>query len=144
MSFFAQYPAISSGTTTNASVGPNGSTAPTSSTEIGGVNGSGNLTPVSVDNSGNVNVNVIASPLPTGAATAAKQDVGNASLSSLDAKIASSDVSEDYDYRAFSYVGATQKIDTIVYKTGGSGGTTVATQTFGYDGSDRLTSIAKT
>lgn len=43
---------------TNPSVGPTGSTAPTSATEIGGVN-AGNLVPVSVDGSGNVNVNVI-------------------------------------------------------------------------------------
>lgn len=59
-------------------------------------------------------------------------------------KTASSDVTSAFDYRSFSYVGITQKIDTIVYKSGGSGGTTVATQTFGYDGSDRLTSITTT
>lgn len=67
-----------------------------------------------------------------------------ATQSAFSAKSSSADVHEAYDYRAFTYVSTTQKIDTIVYKTGGSGGTTVATQTFGYDGSDRLTSITKT
>ncbi len=76
------------------------------------------------------NVTVIASALPSGAAKESKQ--------------APSDIVVNYDYRAISYVGVTQKIDTIIYKTGGSGGSTVATQTFGYDGSDRLTSITTT
>lgn len=76
-------------------------------------------------------------PLPSGAAT-------EATLSAFSDKSSSADVVEAYDYRSIAYVGATQKIDTITYKTGGSGGTTVATQTFGYDGSDRLTSITKT
>ena len=39
-----------------------------------------------------------------------------------------------YDYQEISYVGSTNNIDTIVYKTGGSGGTTVATQTLTYVG----------
>lgn len=210
--FYAQYPESASAGA-NASVGVNGATAPTSSTEIAGVNNSGNLTPVSVDNAGNVNVNTtglptslgqktmanstsiaIASDQTAGAlASSALQTSGNSSLSSIDgktpalgqavmassspvviasnqtaipvtaaslplpsgaateatlssfsAKSSSSDVHEAYDYRAFTYVGATQKIATITYKTGGSGGSTVATQTFGYDGSDRLTSITKT
>lgn len=93
--------------------------------------------PLSMDGSGNLKVSVQDSSLPTGAAT-------EATLSAFSNKSASSDVSEDYDYRAFTYIGSTQKIDTITYKSGGSGGTTVATQTFGYDGSDRLTSITKT
>lgn len=41
----------------NASVGSTGTTAPTSATEVGGVNPSGNLTPLSVDSSGFLNVN---------------------------------------------------------------------------------------
>jgi hypothetical protein len=69
-----KYPAASaSGGGSNASVGTNGTTAPTSSTEVAGVNGSGNLTPISVDNSGNQNVNVLSTVLPTGAATSANQ-----------------------------------------------------------------------
>jgi hypothetical protein len=189
-SFSAVYPAGTGGSTTNPSVGPNGVTAPDESTQIAGVNGSGNLTPVSVDSSGNVNVNIvagIASPLPVAdsaaeaslssintktpslgqAVMAASSPVVIASnqsavpisaaslplpsgaatestLSSFSTKSASSDIHVAYDYRVFTYVGSTQNIDTIVYKTGGSGGTTVATQTFGYDGSNRLTSITTT
>ena len=142
-----------------------------------------------VNGSGELLVAISSTPLPSGAATAAKQDIGNTSLASIDSKVAtettlnslngkvtavdtgavvisssalpsgastsanqtasanktgSSDVTVAYDYRSISYISTTQKIDTIVYKTGGSGGTTVATQTFGYDGSDRLTSITKT
>lgn len=43
----------------NASVGPVGSTAPGSATEVGGVDPSGNLVPVSTDSTGAINVNVI-------------------------------------------------------------------------------------
>lgn len=84
-----------------------------------------------------VPVSMASAPLPTGAAT-------EATLSSFSDKSGSADVVEAYDYRSISYVGATERIDTIVYKSGGAGGTTVATQTFGYDGSNRLTSITKT
>lgn len=58
MSFFAQYPAVSGGGGSNASVGPNGSTAPTSSTEVAGINPSGNLQPLQTDSSGNLLVNI--------------------------------------------------------------------------------------
>lgn len=74
------------GSGSNASVGQNGTTAPTSSTEIAGINPSGNLQPVSVDASGNVNVNTVSSTLPTGAATSALQTTGNTSLASIDTK----------------------------------------------------------
>ena len=77
-----------------------------------------------------VPVSLSSAPLPSGAALASKQ--------------ATSDINVSYDYRSYAYVGATQKVDTITYKTGGSGGTTVALQTFGYDGSDRVTSITTT
>lgn len=52
-------------------------------------------------------------------------------------------VDEPHDYRSITYVGATTKIATVVYKLGGAAGTTVATLTLGYDGSDRLTSVEK-
>jgi hypothetical protein len=79
--FFAQYPPINGGTTTNPSVGINGAVAPTSSTEVGGINPSGNLQPLQTDASGNLLVSLVAEPgapvhvivdssaLPTGAAT---------------------------------------------------------------------------
>lgn len=64
MPFFIRYPA--SAASINLSVGPNGSPIPTSSTEIGGKNGSGNLTPVSVNAAGAVNV-VVDSTTPVDA-----------------------------------------------------------------------------
>lgn len=51
-------------------------------------------------------------------------------------KTASSPVTVPFDERVISYVGATQRIDTVIYKLAG---VTVATQTLNYDGSDRLT-----
>lgn len=47
-----------------------------------------------------------------------------------------------YDYISLSYTGS--NLTGVVYKTGGSGGTTVATLTLGYDGSDNLISVART
>lgn len=82
----------------NASVGLNGSTAPTSSTEVAGVNPTGNLQPLKTDAAGNLLVNLNAetgaplhvivdsSALPTGASTSALQTTGNTSLSSIDTK----------------------------------------------------------
>lgn len=46
-----------------------------------------------------------------------------------------------HDYLSLSYTGS--NLTGIIYKTGGSGGTTVATLTLGYDGSDNLTSVTK-
>lgn len=73
------YPPAGGGS--NASVGTNGATAPTSSTEIGGINPSGNLTGVKVDANGYLittsdpaiveHVIVDSSALPLGAATEA-------------------------------------------------------------------------
>ena len=53
------------------------------------------------------------------------------------------------DYQAFTYYGSTNNVQTQVFKSGGSGGTTVATLTFAYAGGgassdDRVTSITKT
>jgi hypothetical protein len=47
----------------------------------------------------------------------------------------------DHDYIALSYTGS--NLTGVVYKTGGSGGTTVATLTLAYDGSNNLTSVTK-
>ena len=52
----------------------------------------------------------------------------------------------EYDYLDITYVAsgdATGEIETVVYKTGGSGGTTVATLTLGYTAAN-LTSVTKT
>lgn len=53
----------------------------------------------------------------------------------------------NYDYIALTYVtvgNGIGKIETVTYKTGGSGGTTVAVLTLGYDSSNRLSSVART
>lgn len=47
----------------------------------------------------------------------------------------------EHDYIALSYTGS--NLTGVVYKTGGSNGTTVATLTLTYDGSNNLTSITK-
>lgn len=47
-----------------------------------------------------------------------------------------------HDYIALSYTGS--NLTGVVYKDGGVSGTTVATLTLGYDGSNNLTSVAKT
>lgn len=206
MSQFFKYPPVSI-TATNPSVGLNGQPATTSSTLVAGIDPGGDQTPLSVDGTGALNVNVI-SPAPatnyaleTGGhlesidtkldaqATAALQTAGNASLASIDtkltaplsvtgpltdtqlraspvpisatalplptgaatettlaafsAKTAAALVPEKFDYQDIMYVGATTDIDTVVYKLGGSGGTTVATLTMGYDGSSRLTSVTR-
>lgn len=97
MSFYSQYPAVSGGGL-NPSVGPNGVTAPTNSTEVGGINPSGNLQPLQTDAAGNLLVNLNAeagaplhvivdsSALPTGASTSALQTTGNTSLADIDSK----------------------------------------------------------
>lgn len=49
-----------------------------------------------------------------------------------------------YDYIDMTYVAAGNgagEIETVTYKTGGSGGTTQATLTLGYDSSDRLSTV---
>lgn len=47
----------------------------------------------------------------------------------------------EHDYISLSYTGS--NLTGVVYKTGGSGGTTVATLTLVYDGSNNLTSVTK-
>lgn len=46
-----------------------------------------------------------------------------------------------HDYISLGYTGS--NLTSVVYKTGGSGGTTVATLTLAYDGSSNLTSVTK-
>ena len=66
------------------STGPNGQVAPIYSTEVGGIGPDGNLHPLSTDNNGDLNVNVVSSVLPTNAA----QESGG-HLASLDTKLPS-------------------------------------------------------
>lgn len=53
-------------------------------------------------------------------------------------------VTDPYDYVSVGNFTANDDPQTIIYKTGGAGGTTVATLTLVYDGSNRLTSVTKT
>lgn len=46
-----------------------------------------------------------------------------------------------HDYIGWGYTG--YNMTSVVYKTGGSGGTTVATLTLTYDSNDNLTSVTK-
>lgn len=85
--FYSQYPPISGGASANPSVGPNGTTAPTSSTEVAGINPSGNLQPLQTNAAGSLittpdpagvqHVIVDSSVLPAGAATSAIQTNGS-------------------------------------------------------------------
>lgn len=69
-------------------------------------------------------------------ATGAKQDTGNNYLADLVGLEIPA-----HDYLSLSYTGS--NLTGVVYKTGGASGTTVATLTLGYDGSNNLTSVTK-
>ena len=53
----------------------------------------------------------------------------------------------EYDYIALTYVAAGDgagEIETVVYRSGGSGGTIVATLTLAYNAANEISSITKT
>lgn len=143
------YPSAAS---SNASVGPTGTTAPTSATEIAGVN-AGNLVPISVDSTGAINVNIASEPgapfhvivdssaLPTGASTSANQTTANTALNALNARTAGSLTPVAYDEVDLTYVpsgnGAGQ-VATATYKLASA---TVKTLTLTYDSSNRLSTV---
>lgn len=66
--------------------------------------------------------------------------IANGYIAVFDA-IANSLVPAAYDYVSLSYTG--NDLTGVVFKTGGSGGTTVATLTLAYTGSN-LTSVTRT
>jgi hypothetical protein len=53
-------------------------------------------------------------------------------------------VDRPYDYTAFSNPDGAGNYQTIVFKIGGSGGTTQRTLTLAFDGNSNITSIART
>ena len=56
-------------------------------------------------------------------------------------------VPASYNYIALTYVAAGNglgEVETAIYKTGGSGGTTVATLTLTYDSSNRVATVTRT
>lgn len=72
-----------------------------------------------------------------------------AAVAALQTTVNSGLVVPQHDYEEFSYVGSTNNVDTVTYKTGGSGGTIVATETFTYVGSgasddDNIASVTLT
>ena len=81
-----------------------------------------------------VPVSAASLPLPTGAAT-------EATLSAFSTKSQAGLVPEAFDEQVITYVGATDRINTVVYKLAT---VTVATLTMSYDGSDRLSGVVKT
>lgn len=67
-------------------------------------------------------------------------------LTSLDDRVAASLVPEAHDHITISYVTSGNgigEIETVVYRTGGAGGTIVATLTLAYDANDNLSSVTK-
>ncbi len=68
--------------------GTPGDPVPGSAAYVAGIDGNGDLQGIKVDTAGELQVDVLSSTLPAGAATAARQDTGNASLASIDGKIA--------------------------------------------------------
>lgn len=134
------YPPINA-TTSSPSTGPNDAPIPTDSTLIGGENPTGILKPIQVTADGEIIVG--SSVLPTGAATEAKQD---AEIALLTARLPGSFTNVAYDYCDITYVtvgNGIGQIQTVVYKTGGSGGSTVATLTLSYDANDKLSSVTR-
>jgi len=71
----------------NPSIGVNNAVAPLSSTQVGGIDGTGDLQALTVDASNYLNVNVQTSALPTGASTAANQATMISDLSAINGKL---------------------------------------------------------
>lgn len=127
--FYARYP---TSTSTNPSIGTNGAPAPTSSTEVAGINPSGNLQPLQTDASGNLNVN--SATLAPGAATAANQVI---ELSRLSGSL----VPAAFDNITLTYVVSGNGIGQIQTATYKLGATTVKTLTLTYDASNNLVTV---
>ena len=70
-----------------------------------------------------------------------------ADISLLEDRLAGSLTPDTFDYIELTYVtvgNGIGEIETVVYKTGGAGGTTVATLTLAYDANDRLSTTTRT
>lgn len=86
--------------------------------------------------------NIGSSALPTGAATAAKQDTQTTILQGIAGFTVTG-----YDYIALTYVAAGNgagEIETATFKSGGAGGTTIATLTLTYNASNEIATVTKT
>lgn len=93
---------------------------------------------VSANQSGTWDINNISGTvsLPTGAATSANQTTTNNHLAALNSLTPT-----QYDYINCTYTSG--NLTGVVYKSGGSGGTTVSTLTLTYDVNNNLTSVTK-
>jgi hypothetical protein len=93
---------------------------------------------VSANQSGTWDINNISGTvsLPTGAATSANQTTTNNHLAALNSLTPT-----QYDYINCTYTSG--NLTGVVYKSGGSGGTTVSTLTLTYDVNNNLTSVNK-
>jgi hypothetical protein len=121
-------------TSANPAVGPDGVTRVPLN-----VNSDGELK-VNVEASVNADLASIENKLDTiiGIETPQAADVAN--INTNTASIAGLQI-PPYNYVSCSYTGS--NLTGVVYKTGGSSGTTVATLTLTYDGSNNLTSVTK-
>lgn len=93
-----------------------------------------------------VPVSAAALPLPSGAATETTLAAVQTAVDALNARVAGSLVPEEFDYQDITYVpsgNGAGEIETVVYKTGGSGGTTVATLQLAYNGDNKLSSVTR-
>jgi len=127
------------GTLAEQAIGQPGSPAPADVKVAGGVDGSGNARALHTDTSGDLQVDILTSALPTGAAT-------EATLLALSGKSAAALVPSSHDYIAQTYItsgNGTGQLGTVTFKSGGAAGTTVALLTLTYDASDRLISVEK-
>lgn len=120
-------------TSVNPSVGTNGSPAPLSSTEVSGINPTGNLQPLQTDASGNLLVSVDGST-GSGLATSANQVT---ELSRLTGSLVPTAFNE-IDLTYITSGNGTGQIGTAVYKLASS---TVKTLTLTYDSSNRVISV---
>lgn len=129
-----------------SSAAADGSPAPTRNVVIAGIDGSGNVQSIKVGSGGNLQVgqngswdirNITGTAvLPTGAATAARQDTVISNLQAINSLAPSA-----YDYIGLAYTGS--DLTSVVYKSGGSGGSTISTLTLAYT-SSVLQSVTKT
>lgn len=97
--------------------------------------------PVSVTNDGAVKVDIEGASLELNASgVEIKNDVGNpVPVSGVVNTLTGLEI-PDHDYIALGYTGS--DLTSVTYKTGGSGGTTVATLTLAYSGGN-LVSVTK-
>ena len=117
-------------------------------TNTGGAGGGGltnaelRASPVPVDIGGSGSITITSGTVTVNNEVEVTNSSGNPIPVSgtLSSKLAGWDI-PIHDYRSFGYTSG--NLTSINYKTGGAGGTTVATLTLGYDGSGNLTSMTK-